>query len=604
MDKVEIKVNITNQLKLLRQSTFKDKLSFIDEDIQNAQRAKSTQVEIFADTVNKTLTIENDGQILSNPQALFSIAESEWDEDIQKNESPFGTGFFSNITVSDNIEIFSGHKHIVFDIGDMINNNRTDIKVNEVDEYYKGFKLVLNNFDYNEIGYWSIKERVQLLGMYVHEIDIYLDGDLQEKKELTEGNDDPFEVKIDNDQIKGWMSLTRYFDNDLKIFYKGRLVKKLEDFYYVCGHLHINDKTLNLTSPDRRDIIKDHKYDNFNEKIREYIRDLSIESFLCGDQSDVDDYIDAISRYADKDKLKNEMKFIHFKGSENEDISYLKGIALSKKKGKEINSFNDYEVFIRSEAAKQTGVENLELIVGEDIIQKAERAKGTYTSTGGYSSGITVTPEIKEEEREERKGAHSLNDQEIVFWMEFNEVDQYEYKLNIVRNYGLNLIISRNKMETSILKMLENQKIIHVSKLQENTRARISLYNTQLSNKEKRASMLLDMISRMVGFNDNMFVIGDLMVIKETFIEAIDTKSEIVEDSIVAIYDGVSNKVYMDRSTIDHSHLSESLDETLTLNDYKFLLYHLKDITNELGLSGIKDKEQVYEGIINTLAIA
>ena len=51
---VELKVNVINQLKLLRQSTFKDIYCFLDEDIQNAQRAKATEVRV---TVDRTIQI-------------------------------------------------------------------------------------------------------------------------------------------------------------------------------------------------------------------------------------------------------------------------------------------------------------------------------------------------------------------------------------------------------------------------------------------------------------------------------------------------------------------------------------------------------------------
>lgn len=57
---VELKVNVINQLKLLRQSTFKDIYCFLDEDIQNAQRAKATEVRVTVDRWGEgTVTIEN-----------------------------------------------------------------------------------------------------------------------------------------------------------------------------------------------------------------------------------------------------------------------------------------------------------------------------------------------------------------------------------------------------------------------------------------------------------------------------------------------------------------------------------------------------------------
>lgn len=81
---VEVKVNVINQLKLLRQSTFKDIYCFLDEDVQNAQRAGATEAKITVKKYEGTVTIENNGKILSNPQALFSIAESGWDDNVKK----------------------------------------------------------------------------------------------------------------------------------------------------------------------------------------------------------------------------------------------------------------------------------------------------------------------------------------------------------------------------------------------------------------------------------------------------------------------------------------------------------------------------------------
>lgn len=72
----ELKINALNQLKLLKQSTFKDPLCFLDEDIQNAQRAKAENVKVTTDYFAKTVTIFNDGAVLDDPQKLFSIAES------------------------------------------------------------------------------------------------------------------------------------------------------------------------------------------------------------------------------------------------------------------------------------------------------------------------------------------------------------------------------------------------------------------------------------------------------------------------------------------------------------------------------------------------
>ena len=228
---VELKVNVINQLKLLRQSTFKDIYCFLDEDVQNAQRAKATEVKVTVDRWGEgTVTIENNGNVLTNPQALFSIAESDWDEEVRNSENPFGMGFFSNITVSNLINVHSGNTYITFDVEDMISTNNTEIKVEEIEEYYDGFKLILRNFDFDTASSYDIQERVEVLGKYIHELDIYYNGELIEEKDLTEGDGSKYQFSVDDENCKGWIALGNNYSwgNNVNVFYKGRLVAPLE----------------------------------------------------------------------------------------------------------------------------------------------------------------------------------------------------------------------------------------------------------------------------------------------------------------------------------------------------------------------------------------
>ncbi|ASA22569.1 hypothetical protein [Paenibacillus donghaensis] len=606
---VEVKVNVINQLKLLRQSTFKDKLSFLDEDIQNAQRAKATEVKVSVDYYNDKVTIENNGKILLNPQALFSIAESEWDEDIQKSESPFGMGFFSNITVSDYIEVFTGNKHIIFNVSDMIQNNKTEIEVNDIGDTYDGFKLILNNFDFSQVSSSSIRERVEMLGKYIHELDIYCDGKLQEKKDLTEGDGSVFNSKINDETLKGWIALHTGFCQDLNVFYKGRFVTKLENLYYVKGDLHITDKTLNLTSPDRKDIIRDNKYYDFLKSVKTYIQELANNSFLTGEQKYIDNHIDSISYYADKEKLKNEMTFLIFNTEDEKDSKYLSGIALAKRDNVEMKTINQYEVFLNSKAAKQSESNYDEIEIESDVKSKAPQAEGVRSWRGDEgSSGGRSEPEIDGDKLEEKKGKQIDFDSEPVFWLGFDQVIEQEDKFKIAEYYKLKIIVSRNKFESSVLELLgKEQSIVHISQLTEKTKIRASLSNTELQSTEGRAMMLLDMISRMVGFNRNVFAIGDLMVLKETSVEVLNHTIEAIEDKFTAIHDAKNNKIYIDRTVIDKTNLRNDLDDNLDIEDYKFILFNLKEIVRELHLINFennKKPDDLYERIINTLAIA
>lgn len=612
-EQVQLKINAINQLKLLRMSTFKDKLCFLDEDIQNAQRAKATEFRVTVDSWDNSITIENNGEILEDPQVLFSIAESGWKEDVKKTENPFGTGFFSNITVSNYIEIFSGYKHIIFDVDKMINEQNINVFTEEIEEEYKGFKLILHNFDSEEIYSWYIEERVKMLGQYVHELDVYYNDKLIEKKDLTEGDDSYFQIKLEEKDFQGWLGLYGGWGlgNKLNIFYKGRLVTKLDDFSYVKGDIHINDKTLNLTSPDRKDIIRDTKFKEFKEIIKLYVEDLCNEALLNGDETEVEKYSNAISYYADKNKVKSLVKFATFKSNDNDDLEYLKGISSAKIKNPSINNMKEYCLYLEKEARQLNNEDKNEINKIIEIKNQPIEAKGVIEHEGYWSNGndgdyheaYVEKPEIDEEELVEKRGSLLTVSGEPTFWMSFEDIVKYEYKLNVAKHYNIRIIIARNKVEKELLTLMkETDNVLHISELKEEIEVKATLSNIELSLEEQRALMILNMISTQILEQEkNLFAIGDLMVSKIVKVEIIDEESEIVEDKVTVVADKENKQILIDRTVLNKNHLSNNLNEELELKDYKFILSNLKNISKEIHLLGITSEDKAVNSIIEAL---
>lgn len=586
---VELKVNVINQLKLLRQSTFKDIYCFLDEDIQNAQRAKATEVKVTVDRWGEgTVTIENNGNVLTNPQALFSIAESDWDEEVRNSENPFGMGFFSNITVSNLINVHSGNIYITFDVEDMISTNNTEIKVEEIDEYYDGFKIILRNFDFDTASEYRIQERGEVLGKYVHELDIYYNGKLIEGKNLTEGDDSKYQFSIDDENCKGWIALGNNYSwgNNVNVFYKGRLVAPLEGFPYLKGDLHVSDKTLNLTSPDRKDIIKDEKLNAFKEVISNYVEKYCTSLLVDGEEN-ISDYSSCFGRYVEKKNIKNSIRFMTFKSNNEDDVKYLKGIAIARRKNRDIDSFTGYEIYLQKDAAKQNEQIIDEVTVNPKLQTVPKEASGRVFHEASYSrsNGYVEVPEIKQEDLMEKRGSLIIDSVDPTFFIGFNEVEQYEYKLNVAKHYDLKIIVSRNDVETSILKsMKESDNVLHISELKEEVSVTGYLSNTELSTKESRALMIFDMISRILGFDHNVFAIGDLMVTKSVSVESIGVEEEMIEPNIVVLKDTLNDKVYVDRSIINKNKLRNDLDVRLDVFDYQFILANFKEMMKQVAL--------------------
>lgn len=598
MNNVQLKVNVINQLKLLRQSTFKDVLCFLDEDIQNAQRAKSTEVRVSAEYYNHKIIIENNGQILNNPQSLFSIAESDWDDDIKSTENPFGMGFFSNITVSNLIEIHSGNTRVIFDVDRMINSGNTEIKVETIEDYYEGFKLVLNNFDFNTISTNKIKDRVENLGKYIQDIDVYYNDELQEHKDLTEGDNSPYQLSIDEDTLKGWISLGSNYDwgNNVSIFYKGRFVSKLEYVPYLKGDLHISDKILNLTSPDRKNIINDDKLREFRSLIKSYAERLCNDTMIKCTEDDLNEYTNCLDEYINKTHIKDLIKFRTFDMTRDTDLNYIRGIALAKSDHDNISNFNEYERYLNklSGTQSESHFDNIDIVVAHDNPNPTT----TVITTGNY---YPRTTKLSNDNLRKIQGEILLKSNDPVFYLSFSDISKYDYALDIANHYGLKIIVARNRVEESLLRSMTDYHIYHISDLNQEVLINGNLTNTELSVKEQRALMILDMISRIVGFDHNVFAIGDLIVYKKLTIDSLNIEQDIIDPDIVVLKNTDSNKVYVDRSIINQSNLRDDIDESLDLDDYKFILANLGLIIKELQL--IKYDENYMTKLLKSLSV-
>ena len=387
----ELKINALNQLKLLKQSTFKDPLCFLDEDIQNVQCAKANNVEITTEYYGRKLIIFNDGDVLDDPQKLFSIAESGWDDTTVKAENPFGIGFFSNIVVSDNILIQTGDKKIEFDVNKMLVDGDTHVEtiiVDDPDEYVDGFKITLNNFDFNKYTESEIRTRAQDLANYIDTLYIYFNNTELESIPKTQPDEKfKFTQVVQNEMCEGWLAIgTNYtWDNELAVYYKGRLVTTLSNMYYIAGKLHINDNILNLVAPDRKDIIRDDNYSEFCDMIRSEMAKLCNKTALL-DDNDLNNYSSCIKRYFVPDDIKNDIRFITFKTKDSNDMNYLSSVAISYNNNDSIKSFKDYEISLKDAEQKITNDITIDMPAADIEIDTKQQYNDDETDTSSKST--------------------------------------------------------------------------------------------------------------------------------------------------------------------------------------------------------------------------
>ena len=596
----ELKINALNQLKLLKQSTFKDPLCFLDEDIQNAQRAKANNVKITTEYYRRKLIIFNDGDVLDDPQKLFSIAESGWDDTTVKAENPFGIGFFSNIVVSDNILIQTGDKKIEFDVNKMLVDGDTHVEtiiVDDPDEYVDGFKITLNNFDFNKYTESEIRTRAQDLANYIDTLYIYFNNTELESIPKTQPDEKfKFTQVVQNEMCEGWLAIgTNYtWDNELAVYYKGRLVTTLSNMYYIAGKLHINDNILNLVAPDRKDIIRDDNYSEFCDMVRSEMAKLCNKTALL-DDDDLNNYSSCIKRYFVPDDIKNDIRFITFKTKDSNDMNYLSSVAISYNNNDSIKSFKDYEISLKDAEQKITNDITIDMPAADIEINTKQQYNDDETDTSSKSTkkDNQIETSLKnigydESDTSSIKCSSLTQAKAPIFYMKFSDMNTLSTKIAIARTYDLRIVITRNDIEYDILEKMNmtdsGEPVIHISALKEDISICCSLTNTSLTAKEKRASMIFDMISQMFEYESNMFVIGKLNVIKTITIASIDKTISINDNSIKILYSEDNNAIFIDRSIINDTKLTPNLSSKLNIRDMQFILANLTNIAKAIDM--------------------
>lgn len=129
---VQLKINQHQLVKNL-QHAFAGRATFLAELMQNARRAGATYVAFSYDEEAQTLTVEDDGCGIKDPQVLFSVADSGWANEVKDTEHPYGLGFLSALYQSDRVEITSLGQRIAFRTEDALGFEKIPVEACEME---------------------------------------------------------------------------------------------------------------------------------------------------------------------------------------------------------------------------------------------------------------------------------------------------------------------------------------------------------------------------------------------------------------------------------------------------------------------------------------
>lgn len=555
-NKIQISINIINEMKKLRTSTYSDRTSWVEELIQNTQRSDSRNVKITIK--DDKFIIEDDGIGCDNPNIIFEKNTSGWGEEVTNSDNPFGEGFFSTIVVANKIKIRSNGFESLFDVEKMFNYNTLDCITVKGSSRRSGFVVELTQLE-DDYDPYNIEEKVKETVKYIDNINFYLNGTKLKHKNFTDTDNELAHI-IENNDMTGWIAPFKWgysydgFKGDLiKLYAQGRFVKDLH-YNNVSGVIQMTNNSLDLRSPDRKDVIDNYKYVNFKSSIMKEIKSMFFNILETGGDEEIDKYADTISSYLDINDYQSLIKFVYLNDYDNiEDIiSTMNDINDS---GNDVPSFN--------EVAKSIGDMN-----SEDVIDRLELCDYTTTESNARTTSNS---------KSERTG-RELKSDKAVFYVKKDEVQDYLDKLELAEYYNMDVILVRNNLEEEVL--IKNN-ILHIIKLNETVKLSASLTRVGAINDiEKRAMYLFEIISKTLRFDNNIFKIGDMTTYKNIKVGNTNN-TEIVEDEAIALAQG--SNIYINREYLNDSNLKASDSKEILNSDIRFIINNLKTISHELA---------------------
>ena len=580
---MEVKVNVINEMKRLRENTYSDRYTWIDEIVQNCQRAKATHIDVQIDY--DRIIIADNGIGCTDPQILFDKSSSGWDADVTNSESPFGEGFFSTMMAANTITVSSVGFTAVFDVNRMFEENRTDVIDVQPNRKKSGFTVTLTDLCDNMYT-WQVEKRFKEVGKYIKCPTMTVNGERVHYEGLNPDTENPFMRKVDTPYFKGWIEPRSYRNNDygdnfIKCFAFSRHVKDSSKFYMVAGCLNFKENMITLRRPDRKEFIFDEKYDAMIDCLKDEIKKMYLKITKEGSNEDLYKFESEIKRYVSLDDYK---KYIKFKFLTRKEVD-MTDATVSTTADDDITN----NVITANPAADDTPdqdsyydgdvdsspideIDSAPVATSGDfsIVQKASPQASSYALAAKTASRKRISNQTGEE---------LTDDIQYAFYVKESEHEQYKEQIEIAQHYNIPVMEIRNELEREIVET--DPRFNHISEMQSMVTISAEFTNASPANvQEVRASQILSRIARAFNASDNLFIICDTNFSK---VLNVDGKDFVIEqiDSFATAYNG---RIYINRSRlVAYKDLVFGSSDKLTPDDIKFILLNLETIAHEMS---------------------
>jgi hypothetical protein len=597
---LEVKVDVAGQIKLFKTVTFTDPYAFVDEALQNSQRAKAKTVNVTVEA--DRIIFEDDGIGLTDPESLFTMSKTGWDQETVEEQSPFGLGFFSCVALANKIRVESNEFYYVFDIEKLLTTRDASIESGKLEDVegidyteVKGFRCSLfdlvDNFDKGKF-----IAKIKKVAEFITEFETYVNGTKVEAMDYTKTDGSTFAYVIDVPGLKGWIRpVKRYYESttpsDLELYHQNRFVKNF-GMEGVVGRILVGRGELDFKAPDRRDIIENERVPEFEKRLKTHIKRMLQVIVAQGTDEDIEKYQEILDKYLTIDDYKEAMRY---------------WIITDQDKVRKLDDMSESDL-------RWLSVSDMRRLLGLDKIEEPESPKefeiegevykaafgksgehpinsgssGGYYGGGGYSSDTISTSDVpKIIQNRPGENLEALNQHKLLYNIEPKDLKTQAKRIYQALTHHIPIVLVKNRLEIKVLKTVENAKYLGTLDHKTVYKAKLRAPGPK-DDREKRANRLFKLLSEIAGFPTNIFRIGSIDCIREVKFGDFVVESE-KESAGIIRYGKV---IFIDRKLIKKSRISEEYTSDLQNGDLFFIMEHMEDLSDYLYQAILEDRDK------------
>lgn len=394
---------------------FSDRYCFIDELVQNAERAGASKVWLVENSKERVV-VRNNGAMLEDFSSVFTKSISGWaaQGNVDASRYAFGAGFFSVMVVADLVEVRSGRRGARFDVAGLLEDGRLEcIEEFDLAAQVLGFEVILTKL--KDIDVKKVEERFVEATRYFGE-----EGKKKKFHGLFEGRDTRFCKRVDIPGVcEGAIWVQEY--GNVETWYENRKVDSNPHAGSGIGGKFFISGKISPRAPDRKEWIRDtaflewvsvliHEGNKLMEKVVAEGGDALIDSLSWPIRCRVHD-------------LRSKLRFV---------------------------TLEEYQMEERSRKIRKE-----EKVVEESVIYKLAADAGLSVTKRDVAIQSFEPPSTKPSVVDARKGKRLCELRGTVAWIRVSDIDEKAAEIQELRENGVTIVVARNDMQAEALSDLD-----------------------------------------------------------------------------------------------------------------------------------------------------